>query len=129
MDTVVDILETLLHDWIKYMEMRLLSIDWSCPPEDVGRHLRRAILETRRKGDDTRGVRDIWEQNRARLVSLGEERVLDLVVELDGDVEALEALAARGYEGGAESSGRVEQTIRRPGKRLRELRDQLWEVD
>jgi hypothetical protein len=46
MDTVVDILETLLHDWIKYMEMRLLSIDWSCPPEDVGRHLRRAILET-----------------------------------------------------------------------------------
>lgn len=115
----------LLHDWIKYMEMRLLSIDWSEPPLSVASVLERAILQTRRHGTSTSSVRDLWRGGREKLTSLPAVPVVtELIAGLDADVAALEALIAPDRSLDADPEAIV-QVIRRPGRRLRKVRDAL----
>lgn len=125
--TVVrEVVSDLLHDWIKYMEMRLLSIDWTEPPLAASAVLEKAILQTRRHGDQSRSVRTIWEAQRTRLDQLAPSApVTALRAGLEGDVAALEALLDT-KDRPLDAEG-VAAIIRRPGRRLRDVRDALRE--
>jgi hypothetical protein len=127
---VREVVAELLHDWIKYMEMRLLSLDWSEPPASAPALLRKAIHETRRHGDRTQSARALWESQRGRLMAVaqlepGGAAVETLVAALDGDLDALERLVETGGIPQAGESQSVEEVIRRPGRRLRAVRDAM----
>lgn len=123
------VVATLLHDWIKYMEMRLLSIDWADPPTRLERMTRRAIIETRKRNNTCQGVREIWEREKEKLLSLNFDPADTLTQQLERDVERLETLVEWSHERLLENASEVDDWVRNPGRRLRIARDKLEQDD
>ena len=122
----LEIIRDLLHDWIKYMEMRLLSIDWANPTDDVQMMLRRGIEHTRRLRGESNGVRELWAAGRKALAELPQDDELDaLMVALDGDVEGLTELLDWDSDRRRSQSEEALARVRRPGIRLRAWRESL----
>ncbi len=125
-DLVAEVVTELLHDWIKYMEMRLLSVDWTRPSADVSRHLHRGLEETRRSARSVEGVMDIWGRGRMQLAPFqGDDSISSLIATLDAQSEAVCALLNWTPEQLAADSREVETRIKAPGKTLRAARDAL----
>lgn len=123
---VLEVIGDLLHDWVKYMEMRLLSIDWDHPPDDVEIMLRRGIEQTRRFRSESRGVKELWAKGREQLAKLTQhEEIQGLVAALDRDVEALCELLVWDLDRLCNQAGEVSTRIRMPGDRLRACHDSL----
>ena len=122
---LAQVVATLLHDWIKYMEMRLLSIDWDNPPPRLERLTRRAILETRKRGNTCQSVREIWEREKGNLLSFDYAPASSLTQQLEHDVERLEMLVEWPHDRLLENAAEVDDWVRSPGRRLRLVRDAL----
>ena len=125
---LLEVVERLLHDWIKYMEMRLTSIDWFDPPSDLPRMLEVAILKTRRFGHDSKSVADLWKAGKQELLRLGSHQLDELIGALDDDVAALEALLSWPLERFQSEAEGVEIMVRHPGSRLRALKESLLDI-
>ena len=122
----LETIRDLLHDWIKYLEMRLLSIDWADPPDDVQLLLRRGIEQTRRFRGESNGVKELWAKGREQLAKLTQhEEIQGLVAALDRDVEALCELLVWDLDRLCNQAGEVSTRIRMPGDRLRACHDSL----
>ena len=127
--TMLAIVRDLLHDWIKYMEMRLLSVDWDDPPDDAKMQLQRGIEETRRFRGESRGVYELWAAGRKALGELPPSAELStLVTAIDDDVGALVELLDWRPSQIREQSEDIVARIRRPGRRLRSLQQMLATV-
>lgn len=118
--TPAEVLAALIHDWIKYMEMRLLSIRWDEAPEDVERIVSRALDETRTVGADNRSSQQLWDAARAQLLAAGEPALLEVVTRVDSDLAALLAIRAWDRDALVARAAEVERLVRAPGRRLRD---------
>jgi hypothetical protein len=124
---VMELVRQLLHDWIKYMEMWLLSVDFAAPPDDLGRLLDRAVRQTRKKGGQAEGVAEIWGGVRPTLCGIDHPEVAGLVDRVDQLTADLEDLchqwpARLAAAGGPQA---VSELVRAPGRLLRETRAAL----
>lgn len=125
-DLVAEVVAELLHDWIKYMEMRLLSVDWTQPSSDMSRHLHRGIQETRHSATTVEGVLILWGRGRSQLEKLCTHPAVSRLVDtLDNQSRAVCDLLNWSPERLVAQSGDVEARIRAPGKTLRAARDSL----
>lgn len=128
--TVMELVRQLLHDWVKYMEMWLLSVDFEAPTDDLGRLLDRAVRQTRKKGGKAEGVGEIWGGVRPTLRGIDHPEVAGLVDRLDQLTADLEDLcdqwpARLAVEGGPQA---VSDLVRAPGRLLRETRAALEDL-
>jgi hypothetical protein len=118
--TPAEVLAALIHDWIKYMEMRLLSIRWEEAPQDVERIVARALDETRTVGADTRGSQQLWDAARAELLATQDPALTEVVGRVDADLAALLAIRDWDRDTLVARAAEVERLVRAPGRRLRD---------
>ncbi|MBN1946835.1 MAG: hypothetical protein JW797_14270 [Bradymonadales bacterium] len=120
--SLAEIIEDLLHDWIKYMEMQVNSIDWSGPADEVARLVRKSILQTRRFGNQALGVPDLWRAGREKLRGLDDPTAKELVRQLEGEVTLLIEITGWNDQRLVDQADQIREILRCPGRRLRSMR-------